>query len=142
MSVKLSARTLRAALCCALLALATATTAVRAARLAGGGALTARGERQWYRWAYRHPELAAQLGRARAELRPRETVHLVVPAGRYEARWLRVMARYHLPEQALGGIHERGAPPFPPPGATTVALAWSGEVWVGRGDRAAPGDEP
>lgn len=112
----------------------TAVTAVRGVRLAGGETLTAQGERQWYGWAYRHPELAAQLASVRPELRRRETVHLVVPAGRYEARWLRVMIRYHLPEQALVGIHERGAPPFPPPGVTTVALTRTGRAWVRRGD--------
>lgn len=121
-------------LCVTLLAVVTAVTAWRLAALAGGETLTAHGERQWYGWSYRHPELAAQLARARTELRPRETVHLVVPPGWYEARWLRVMIRYHLPEQALGGIHERGEPPFPPPGATTVALTRAGEVWVRRGE--------
>lgn len=107
---------------------------MRAVHLAGGETLTAQGEQQWHGWAYRHPDLAAQLAGARAELAPRETVHLVVPAGYYEARWLRVMVRYHLPEQALGGIHERGTPPFPPPGATTVALTRTGEAWVRRGE--------
>jgi len=109
------------ALCAVLLALAPAATAARAVRLAGGEVLTAHGERLWFGWAYRHPELAAQLARARAALAPGETVYLAVAAGPDRARWLRVMARYHLPAQELGGILAPGAAP-PAPGGTVVAL--------------------
>jgi len=105
----------------ALLAVVLAVTAARAVRLAGGDALTAHGEVKWFGWAYRHPHLAATLARARTGLEPGETVYLAVAAGPDQVRWLRVMARYHLPEQELGGIFDPGAEP-PPEGATVVAL--------------------
>lgn len=110
-----------------------AVTGVRAVRLAAGEALGAHGERLWFGWAYRHPELASQLARARTELRPGEAIHLAVPPGRYEARWLRVMVRYHLPEQTLAGIHEVAPAPEPPPGVTGVVLDAGGRVEVRRG---------
>ena len=103
------------ALCLVLLALALTTTAARAVRLAGGDALSAHGERLWFRWAYRHPGVAAQLARARPLLAEGETLYLQVAANPDQVRWLRVMARYHLPEQELGGILEPGAAP-PAPG--------------------------
>jgi hypothetical protein len=119
------------AICAVLLALALAATAARAARLAGGEVLTAHGERAWFGWAYRHPGLAAQLARARDDLAPGETVYLAVAASPDQARWLRVMARYHLPEQELGGILEPGAAP-PGPGRV-VAVELDGASRAGRG---------
>lgn len=106
---------------------------MRAARLASGERLTAHGERLWFGWSYRHPELGPTLARARVELRPGEAFHLVVPPGRYEERWLRVVVRYHLPEQTLAGVHELAEPPTPPPGVTAVLLGEGGRVEVRRG---------
>jgi len=112
------------ALCLLLLALALAATAVRGVRLARGEALTAHGERLWFGWAYRHPGLAAQLAQARAGLAAGETVWLAVAATPDQARWLRVMARYHLPEQEPGGVLEPGA--APPAAGTVVAVDLTG----------------
>lgn len=119
----------------ALLGLVVAVSLVRGAGLARGHDLgTARGERLWHSFADSHPGLADELAALRPRLEPGETVWLVVPAGRYQERWLVTMARYHWPEQTLGGVYERGgsgAPP--PPEATRVVLTRDGRATIVRG---------
>jgi hypothetical protein len=125
----------------ALLALVLAVTAVRAVRLAGGGPLlAAHGERLWFGWAYRDPDIAGRFAAAAPRLAPGETVVVTAPPGRYEARWLRVMARYYLPAQTIAGVYPADAVPPLPAGVAVVDFAAGGGVTVTRpGDGAAAG---
>jgi len=65
--------------------------------------LGAHGERRFFPWAYRDPGAESALRASEAPLRSGEAVCVVGPPGR-DAEWIRVMALYFLPRQAVIGV--------------------------------------
>lgn len=78
---------------------------VRAARfLRHPDVPSARGERDYYDWAWRSPLFVARLEQARLELLDGELVAISVPPGTLEPWWVRYVADYALPAQGLVAV--------------------------------------
>jgi hypothetical protein len=84
--------------------------AIRAVRFVGNpGAAGARGERDYFAWAWRSPAFLDRLAEARPGLVPGELISITLPAGPLEPWWVRFVADYALPAQGLVAVDSGGS---------------------------------
>lgn len=100
--------------------------AVRAARfLRDPAAPSARGEREYFAWAWRSPVFLQCLEQAGPRLQPGELITISVPKGPLEPWWVRYVADYALPAQGLVAV-DFGATRQMPAHLTRLAFDGSG----------------
>ena len=92
-------------------------------------------ERKWFGFAWRGHGPAGAFDEVENALPPDEEVWLTLPP-ESDSLWWGLMARYHLPEQRVAGVLQRGKRRPPPRGAWVVAVGPEGEVAVRRTRRA------